>query len=101
MLGSLQALSTGGIMKAKVVRLLLLAAVCTVGLWPPAVSFAWDACPGQSCPFWRDVCEIGGGTFVQTNIGRCVQEDSTTVVLWHAVCTAPTHDPWTMDCTGI
>ena len=88
-------------MKPKVVRLLLLAAVCTVALWPPAVSLAWDACPGQACAFWRNVCEMGGGTFDQTNIGRCIQEDSTTTVLWHGVCTGPYHAPWTMDCTGI
>ena len=38
-------------MKGKVVRLLSLAAVSTVLLWPAATSGALDFCPVQSCPF--------------------------------------------------
>jgi hypothetical protein len=88
-------------MKAKAVRLLLLAAVCSVALWPPAVSHAWDYCPGQSCPFWREVCEGNTGTFTQTNIGYCIQDDESTTVLWFAECTYTWRGPWTMYCTGI
>ncbi len=72
---------------------------CRSYRWPVA-SGRRDACPGQSCPFWRDVCEHGG-SFSQTNVGRCVQEDGNTVVLWSGVCTSPNHAPWTVSCTGL
>jgi hypothetical protein len=88
-------------MRAKAVRLLILAAVCSVALWPPAVSHAWDYCPGQSCPFWRDVCEQGGGTFDQTNVGYCQVDEQNVTVLWEAVCTYDWRGPWYMSCTGI
>jgi hypothetical protein len=88
-------------MRAIAIRFLLLAAVCTVALWSPAVSLAWDLCPEQSCPFWRDVCERGGGSFNQTDMGICVKEDNNITVHWHGVCTYPDRDPWTMECVGI
>jgi hypothetical protein len=88
-------------MKKKAVYLLVLAAVCTVALWPPAVSLAWDQCPGQSCPFWRDVCERNGGTFTQEPVGYCIQEDTSSTLLWDAVCTYDWRGPWYMSCTGI
>ena len=88
-------------MKARVTRLMLLAAACTVAFWTPSVSVAWDACPGQSCAFWRGICDLGSGTFDQTNVGRCIQEDSTTTVLYYAVCTPDVQAPWSMYCTGI
>jgi hypothetical protein len=88
-------------MKRKTVRLLMLAAVCTVALWPPAVSHAWDACDGQSCPFWREVCEGNTGHFTQTNIGYCIDDTNSARVLWYAECTYTWRGPWTVNCTGI
>jgi len=91
-------------MKAKIVKLLMLSAVCTVALWPPAISLAWDQCLGQSCPFWRNVCEIGGGTFdqqVDPVYERCVEENESIVVQYYSVCTYPDRAPWSIRCTGI
>jgi hypothetical protein len=88
-------------MKKTAVRLLMLAAVCTVALWPPAVSHAWEACTGESCPFWRDVCERNTGHFEQTTIGYCIDDNNNAVLLWHAECTYTWRGPWTVDCTGI
>jgi hypothetical protein len=88
-------------MRAIAVRFLLLTAVAAVALWPPALSHDWDACPVQSCPFWREICERGGGTFNQTEVENCVQEDNSVTIHWHGVCTGTPSSPWTMECTGI
>ena len=85
-------------MKRKVVRLLSLAAVSTVLLWPAATSGALDFCPVQSCPFWRGVCVNGGGTWTLTDTGICLMENNSVNEKFQGVCTAPTHDPWSMDC---
>lgn len=88
-------------MKAKAVRLLMLAALCTIALWPPAVSHAWDWCPNEQCPFWREVCEGNTGTFTQTNVGYCKVDETTNIVLWHAECTYTWRGPWSLYCTGL
>ena len=85
-------------MKGKAVRLLSLAAVSTVAFWPAAISGAWDSCPVQSCDFWQNVCQIGGGDWSMDDIGICIKEDNSFTESFHAVCTAPTHAPWSVDC---
>jgi hypothetical protein len=88
-------------MKAKAARLMVLAAVCTVALWPPAISSAdYPPCPSQYCGFWRNVCE-NTGTYVQTSIGYCLDENDNLTVLFDSECTYTWRGPWTMQCTGI
>ena len=88
-------------MKRKVVRLLSLAAVWTVALWPAATSGAWDACPTQSCDFWQNVCQIGGGDWDMTDTGICIKEDNSFSESFRGDCTPahPEQAPWSMDCT--
>ena len=87
-------------MKAKTVRLLILAAVCTVALWPAAVSQAWDACPSTHCSFWRDVCENNTGSFTQTVLGYCDQ-DGNNILHWAGHCEYDWRGPWDVTCWGI
>ena len=87
-----------GTMKGKAIRLLLLAAVSAVVLWPAATSWALNYCPVQSCPFWRSVCVNPGGTWSLTDTGISLMEDNSINESFRGVCTAPTHDPWSMDC---
>ena len=85
-------------MKGKVARLLSLAAVSTVALWPAAISGAWDSCPVQSCDFWQNVCQIGGGDWSMHETGICIKEDNNFNASFHAVCTPPSNAPWSVDC---
>ena len=87
-------------MKGKVVRLLSLAAVSTVALWPAAISGAWDWCPVQSCDFWQNVCQTGGGDWDLDDIGICIKEDNSFTEAFHATCTPshPQQAPWSVDC---
>ena len=88
-------------MKAKAVRLLLLAAVCTVALWPPAIASAdYPRCPDEYCGFWRNVCENNTGTFSQDESDLCLDENDNLQVYFHATCTYSWRGPWTVDCTG-
>jgi hypothetical protein len=88
-------------MKEKVVvRLLSLAALGTVALWPAANSEAWDWCPVQSCDFWQNVCQTGGGDWDLDDIGICIKEDNNMTEAFHATCTPPNpaQAPWSVDC---
>jgi hypothetical protein len=85
-------------MQRKGIRMLLLAVVSTIALWPVATSWALDFCPVQSCPFWSNVCTIGGGTWSLTDTGICLMENNSVNEKFRGTCTAPTHDSWTMDC---
>jgi hypothetical protein len=87
-------------MKRKVVRLLSLAAVGTVALWPAAISGAWDSCPVQSCDFWQDVCQRGGGDWNMDENGICLKEDNNFTESFHVTCTPPNpaQAPWSVDC---
>lgn len=88
-------------MKAKAVRLLLLAAVCTVALWPPAISSAdYPPCPNEACGFWRNVCENNTGTFSQDDSDLCWDENNNLQVYFHGTCTYSWRGPWTVDCVG-
>jgi hypothetical protein len=88
-------------MKKKVIHLLSLAAVSTVALWPAAISGAWDSCPVESCDFWQDVCQRGGGDWDVTDTGICIMENNSFSESFHAVCTPahPLQAPWSVDCT--
>lgn len=90
-------------MTGKAVRLLLLAVLCTAALWSPAPSQALDYehCPNEYCGFWRNVCENNTGTFVQTSVGYCLDDNENITVLFEGTCTYTWRGPWTIDCTGI
>lgn len=88
-------------MKRKIVRLLSLAAVVgTVALWPASRSEAWDQCPVQSCDFWQNVCQRGGGDWSLDEIGICIKEDNNMQEAFHGHCVPPNpaQAPWTVDC---
>lgn len=85
-------------MKAKAVRFLILAAVCTVALWPPAVSLAYEACPSTQCSFWQNVCEGNTGTYTQTVIGICEVDVGSNALLWNAHCEYTWRGPWDVQC---
>jgi hypothetical protein len=80
--------------------LLSLAAVSTVVLWPVAISGAWDWCPVQSCDFWQNVCQIGGGDWDLDYTGLCLKEDNNFAGSFRATCTPPNQmqAPWSVDC---
>lgn len=84
-------------MKAKAVRLLILAAVCTVALWPPAVSLAYPPCPNEQCSFWQNVCEGNTGTYTQIFVGIC-EQDGHNVLYWTAHCEYTWRGPWDVEC---
>lgn len=88
-------------MNAKTLRLLMLAGVCAVSLWHPKAAEAWPFCPSTHCSFWRDVCETNGGTFTQTENGRCEQADTNIILLWNGHCEYNWRGPWDVDCYGI
>ncbi|HKI06415.1 MAG TPA: hypothetical protein VKK31_30830 [Thermoanaerobaculia bacterium] len=88
-------------MKAKAVRLMLLAAVLTVALWTPAVSLAFVACPSQHCSFWREVCENNAGHFTQSSTVSCELPSGAITPLYLGTCTYDWRGPWTIDCYGI
>jgi hypothetical protein len=85
-------------MQGKVIRLLLLAAVSVVVLWPAAPSWALDFCPVQSCPFWINVCQIGGHTWSLTDTGICLMENNSVNEKFRVVCTISTDNQWSVDC---
>jgi hypothetical protein len=88
-------------MKAKNVRLLVLAAVCAVALWTPAPARAWDACPSAYCGDWRYTCNLNGGTFNQTQDNYCELPSGNNTTYWNGVCTYSWRGPWTIQCYGI
>ncbi len=85
-------------MQRKVIRLLLLAAVSVVVLWPAAPSWALPFCPVQSCPFWINVCQIGGNTWSLTDTGNCLMDDHSINESFRVDCTISTNDHWSVDC---
>jgi hypothetical protein len=84
-------------MQRKVIRLLLLAALSVVVLWPAAPSWALDFCPVQSCPFWIDICERGGNTWSLIDNGICLMDDNSVNAKFRVVCTTPSGQ-WSVDC---
>ena len=85
-------------MQGKVIRFLLLAAVSVVVLWPAAPSWALNFCPVQSCPFWINICEIGGGTWSLTDTGICLMDDHSINESFRVVCSTTSNYQWNMDC---
>lgn len=85
-------------MQRKAIRLLLLAAVSVVMLWPAAPSWALTFCPVQSCPFWINVCQTGGGTWSLIDTGICLMDDNSINASFRVVCTTPSNDQWSVDC---
>jgi len=85
-------------MKAKAVRFLILAALCTVALWPPAASLAYDVCPTERCSFWQNVCEGNTGTVTMTVLGICEQGFESNALLWNVHCEYTWRGPWDVQC---
>ena len=84
-------------MQRKAVRLLLLAAVSVVVLWPAAPSWALDFCPVQSCPFWIDICQRGGNTWSLIDTGICLMDNNSVNEKFRVVCTTSSGQ-WSVDC---
>jgi hypothetical protein len=84
-------------MQRKVARLLLLAALSVLALWPTAPSWALDFCPVQSCPFWIDICERGGNSWSLVTTGICLMDDNSINTKFRVVCTT-TSGQWNVDC---